>query len=47
MTNIAMENDIYRSFTLLKMMIFHSYVSLPEGSGNYKIGEIPHVDTTF
>jgi hypothetical protein len=31
MTNIAIENDHLQWIYLLKMVIFHSYVSLPEG----------------
>ena len=28
-------------YSLLKMGIFHCYVSLPEGRGSYKVGALP------
>ena len=28
-------------YSLLKMGIFHCYVSLPEGRGSYKVGAVP------
>ena len=37
MTNIAIENDHLKWIFLLKMVIFHSYVSLPEGTSKIQI----------